>query len=154
MKKEIVDIGISGMHCASCAQNLEKSLSNQNGIERASVNFGTESASVEFDDDKISIQQVVNTIKKSGFNIISQKITVGIGGMHCATCAQRVRDALLKMPGVLYVTVNSSTDNAIIGFVPQTVQIKDIKNSVNASGYKFMGVLDDDFDPQKLNRYE
>lgn len=55
-------INISGMHCATCAINIEKSLRQTAGIKSANVNYATSSAYVEFDDqliDKASISKVV-----------------------------------------------------------------------------------------------
>ena len=40
------EIKISGMHCASCALNVEKSLNDLEGVDEAKVNFGTEKATV------------------------------------------------------------------------------------------------------------
>ena len=38
---------IEGMHCASCAVKIEKALGGVPGTAKASVNFATETASVE-----------------------------------------------------------------------------------------------------------
>ncbi len=43
------NIKISGMNCASCALNIEKSLQNLEGVDKAHVNLGTEEAVVEYD---------------------------------------------------------------------------------------------------------
>ena len=40
------NIKISGMNCASCALNVEKSLKNLDGVDEAQVNLGTEEATV------------------------------------------------------------------------------------------------------------
>ena len=46
-------IAISGMHCATCAQTIEKALSKTKGVIKASVNFASEKANVEYDKSKI-----------------------------------------------------------------------------------------------------
>src|SRR3989344_9570052 len=38
-------IAISGMHCATCAQTIEKALSKTKGVVKAGVNFASEKAS-------------------------------------------------------------------------------------------------------------
>ena len=56
MKK--VKITIQGMHCASCAGNVEKSLKKIPGVKEASVSLMMKKGSVEFDDDaKISEEE-------------------------------------------------------------------------------------------------
>ena len=45
-------IKITGMTCASCAQNIEKALNKIDGVSKASVNFSFEKAAVEYDSSK------------------------------------------------------------------------------------------------------
>ena len=49
------NIKISGMHCASCALNVENSLNDLEGVEEAQVNIGTEKATVEYDPEKLKL---------------------------------------------------------------------------------------------------
>ena len=51
--KKKAEIKISGMHCASCALNVEKSLNDLEGVDEAKVNFGTEKATVKYDSNKV-----------------------------------------------------------------------------------------------------
>ena len=51
MKKTKISVG--GMHCASCALNIEKTLKRSKGVNDANVNFSIARASVEFDEAKI-----------------------------------------------------------------------------------------------------
>ena len=41
---------IGGMHCASCSARNERTLRKLAGVQAASVNLGTHSARVEFDE--------------------------------------------------------------------------------------------------------
>ena len=41
---------IKGMHCASCAIMIEKTLKKSEGVSFAEVNYGTETARVDFDE--------------------------------------------------------------------------------------------------------
>jgi len=59
--------GISGMHCASCAQNIEKKLKSEEGVANASVSYSAGRASVEFDTEKTSEQKLAGTINKMGY---------------------------------------------------------------------------------------
>ncbi|KKT24381.1 MAG: Copper-exporting ATPase [Candidatus Nomurabacteria bacterium GW2011_GWF2_43_8] len=42
------------MHCASCVATIERVLSKAAGVHSASVNFASESALIEFDENVIS----------------------------------------------------------------------------------------------------
>lgn len=65
MKKIILNI--SGMHCATCAANIEIVLRKADGIASAEVNFASEKAYIEFDPEKSNVQDLISTINKSGY---------------------------------------------------------------------------------------
>src|SRR5680860_1107163 len=64
---------ITGMHCASCALTIENSLSNIRGVKNSNVNFATQKATVEFDDDNLDDQKIIKTIKDAGYEATSSK---------------------------------------------------------------------------------
>ncbi len=41
-KSKKVHLNIKGMHCASCAQTIEKALKDHSGVKEANVNFASE----------------------------------------------------------------------------------------------------------------
>lgn len=57
------------MSCASCAASNEKELLKTKGILRASVNFATKKAYVEYDADVLSEEQVCQVIKDNGYDV-------------------------------------------------------------------------------------
>jgi len=65
MEKIIFDI--SGMHCASCASNIEGALKRLPGVLSAQVNFATEKAYIEFEPQKLKIADLITTVEKLGY---------------------------------------------------------------------------------------
>jgi len=63
-----VDFIVEGMHCTGCSSRLERILNNLEGVN-AEVNFETQIARVEFDEEKVSINEIKETIKDAGFDI-------------------------------------------------------------------------------------
>ncbi len=63
---------IKGMHCNSCARTVENILSRVDGVEKASVDFLEEKASVVFDSEKTSLEKIENTINEAGYSIKGQ----------------------------------------------------------------------------------
>ena len=59
-------IRISGMSCAACAARVEKVLNNLEGVKNAAVNLAVEKAAVEYDKNIISIEDIIDAIKKLG----------------------------------------------------------------------------------------
>ncbi len=58
---------VHGMHCANCAQSLEKRLGSRSGITSALVNFADESATVRFDPAQIDQAAIFAVVAESGF---------------------------------------------------------------------------------------
>lgn len=69
MKRKKTVLKITDMSCASCAISNEKELMKHRGILTASVNFATKKASVEYDDDILSLSQVKQIIIDNGYKI-------------------------------------------------------------------------------------
>jgi len=65
-----IDIKISGMHCTSCAVNIEKSILKIPGVNDATVNYASEKATVHVPDDFSESQRIIDIIKKGGYSAI------------------------------------------------------------------------------------
>ncbi|OGN19159.1 MAG: copper-translocating P-type ATPase [Candidatus Yanofskybacteria bacterium RIFCSPLOWO2_02_FULL_45_10] len=65
---------IKGMHCASCAGIIEKTLKQQIGVESAEVNYGTEKAKVIFDGAKIGLVQLSKRIEPLGYSLVVEQM--------------------------------------------------------------------------------
>lgn len=64
---EKLNLKISGMTCAACSARIEKVLSKTDGLEHVSVNLATEKAALEYDPSKVSPQDVIDKIIKTGY---------------------------------------------------------------------------------------
>lgn len=62
---------ISGMHCASCALNIEKNLSSAKGISNVVVNFNTSKALVDYDEKSVNEAGIIQKIKGMGYDAYS-----------------------------------------------------------------------------------
>lgn len=63
-----VTFNIKGMTCAACAARLEKVLNRREGVSNASINFAMQTAAVEYNRDQIDIKDMINTIRKAGYD--------------------------------------------------------------------------------------
>src|SRR3989344_1123416 len=59
---------VKGMHCASCASIIEKTLKKCQGVESAEVNYGTETAKLQFDETKTNPQELSKKIEPLGYS--------------------------------------------------------------------------------------
>jgi P-type Cu+ transporter len=58
---------ISGMHCTSCAMNIDGTLEDIEGVKSSSTNFAKSIVEVEYDPTKLSEDKIIKTIKSSGY---------------------------------------------------------------------------------------
>lgn len=137
-KKETLKI--SGMSCAACALRIEKGLSKVEGVKKATVNFATEKATVEYDTAQASNQALEAVVEKLGYGIIREKgpagkVTLKISGMTCAACSARIEKKLNKLEGVTKAAVNLATEKASVVFDDQRIKIPEIVAAVTGLGY-------------------
>jgi copper chaperone CopZ len=59
---------IVGMHCTSCALTIDLDLEEEAGIKSAKTNYAKSIAEIEYDEQKISPQQIISVIAKSGYS--------------------------------------------------------------------------------------
>ncbi len=61
---------IIGMHCASCAKLIERSLKKTPGVTAAAVNYGSEQASVEFDEGASTLEALGKAVESAGYKAV------------------------------------------------------------------------------------
>ncbi|HID27150.1 MAG TPA: copper-translocating P-type ATPase [Methanosarcinales archaeon] len=144
MAKKIT-LGIEGMHCASCAQNIENGLCKLDGVNKASVNFAIEKATVEYDPSKTELKNIEKAIVDVGYGVVKDIINLKISGMHCASCAQNIEKALNKLSGVSSASVNFPMESATVQYYPDDVSIDEIKRVVKGLGYEATEKMDKEF---------
>jgi Cu+-exporting ATPase len=138
--KKKANIKISGMSCASCALNVEKSLEKMEGVDEAHVNLGTEEATVEYDSEKLGLNQLEDAVEDAGYGVVNEKVTIKVGGMSCAMCVKAIEDVLGKLDGVSSVNVNLASEKAYVTYNPRMVTVADMRDAINDLGYQYLGV--------------
>lgn len=61
------NLKIEGMHCAGCSTRLEKVLKNLEGVEIAKVILEEKKATIKYDETKISLENIKESIEDAGF---------------------------------------------------------------------------------------
>ena len=65
-------ITISGMHCASCAGNVERSLKKVSGVKNLSVSLMTNKAIVEAE-DSVNEEDLKQAVARTGYKVLEVK---------------------------------------------------------------------------------
>ena len=146
MGKDKKIIRISGMHCASCAQSIEKALRKELGIVSASVSFATEKALVEYETREVNLKRISEVIRKAGYEPVgipsestTRNINLKITGMTCASCAATIEKSLKGLEGVKAANVNVATEKATVEYSPDRISILDMRKAVEKVGYGVLG---------------
>ncbi|MDO8647101.1 MAG: heavy metal translocating P-type ATPase [Candidatus Diapherotrites archaeon] len=109
MKK--VTLQISGMHCASCALIINKSLAKVQGVKDANVNFSTSKATIEFDESSVKEDDLVSAIKKAGYGA---SLTTGMDAEKQAALQKQEID---KIKNTFFLSLTFALPAFIIGMV-------------------------------------
>jgi Cu+-exporting ATPase len=172
MQKETYKI--QGMHCASCVATIEKVLSKTNGVHSVSVNYATESALIEFDENIVSESGLAKVVDGAGYHLIisdakinlprksevidngnTKTISIKVMGMDSPHCAIVVEGAIEKLSGIINTDVDFSNSRAKVVFDSSLVDINTIFKVISDAGYKPMkeeGEAEDILDKEKSER--
>jgi len=74
MKKATIQL--ETLTCPSCMQKIENAVKSLDGVERESisVSFNSSKVKLDFDDEKISIEDIENAISKLGYEVKKSQV--------------------------------------------------------------------------------
>jgi len=138
MASKKIDLPIKGMTCTSCAQTIEKNLKKRKGVHSVNVNFALEKAFVDFDPKMITNKDLIETVREAGYDVArkTERLTLKIGGMTCASCVHTIEKALKKTEGILKANVNLATEEATIEFDAGVTNLRELEKVVEGTGYR------------------
>jgi Cu+-exporting ATPase len=134
VKKEDLNLNITGMTCAACSNRIEKVLNKMDEVD-ATVNLTTEKASIQYDKDKVDPEDITKKINDLGYGVRYEQTELDITGMTCAACSSRIEKVLNKTSGVEHATVNLTTENAMIEYNPNMIDEKGLIDKIGNLGY-------------------
>lgn len=137
---------IKGMHCASCAQNVERTIKALPGVKRANVNLASEKLTVDYEQNQVNVDDMAQAVKGIGYELVKPSDTevFGIQGMSCASCAAKIEQATRKLPGVASANVNLATEKLNIEYNHQELTANEIMRAVKEAGYQAFILKKDD----------
>ncbi|MEQ8200051.1 MAG: heavy metal translocating P-type ATPase [Syntrophomonadaceae bacterium] len=134
-------IKIAGMSCAACAARIEKKLGKMEGVETVNVNLASEKAAVQYDDNKVGLDQLEEAITGLGYSVIHEgpsspgQAELKIAGMTCAACSARIEKKLNSLPGIGTASVNLATEKATVSYAPGQIRVEDMIKAIRDLGY-------------------
>ena len=136
MTDKNVRLPVTGMTCANCAANIERTVKKLPGVKEVDVNFASEEASITIDPEEIRVGDLIESIEKSGYGVAKTRVEIPVTGMTCANCAANIERALTrKVPGVVEASVNFATERASVEYIPSLTDVDEIIRAVEKAGY-------------------
>jgi Cu+-exporting ATPase len=136
MTSRRLNLPVTGMTCANCASNIERSLRKLGGIKSAEVNFASEELSVDIDDEQVDVEDVVGQVEKAGYGVAPAETELIVTGMTCTNCSQTVERVLnQKVPGVLSASVNFASERASVTYLPSVAGTDEMVTAIEKAGY-------------------
>lgn len=134
MKKQFK---IEGMTCSACAVSIEKSTKKLSGVTSSSVNLATETLQIDFDESKLSLDEIKSTIEKTGYKVKKNETTetFDVSGMTCSACSRTVERITNKQVGVIQANVNLAQEKLTITY-NEELNLNDLFKKVMIAGYK------------------
>ncbi|KAG9277577.1 copper-transporting ATPase 2 [Astyanax mexicanus] len=143
---------VTGMTCASCVSNIERTLLKHKGIKSVLVALMAGKAEIKYDPEDLDPAQIVKLISGLGFGaslveegaINDGVLDLSVTGMTCASCVHNIESKLCRSKGILEATVSLATSKAHVKFDPDVVGVRDIIRIVEGLGFGASLIKSDD----------
>ena len=146
MARKTVTLPVTGMSCANCAANIDKTLAGMDGIDEAGASFASEGVKISFDSDRTDLKKIVKKIQDLGFDVPTASAEVPVTGMSCANCAANIERTLNEQTqGVVEASVNFASERVRIQYIPSVVSLDDMEKIIKDLGFELI-VADEDAD--------
>ena len=66
-KRRNLVLKLSGLHCSSCAVNIDLSLEDLPGVANSITNYAKSISTIDFDPDKVTSKKIIAEIEKLGY---------------------------------------------------------------------------------------
>ncbi len=62
---------IQGMHCVACAMTIDGAIEDLPGVKSATTHYARQIVDVEYDDRKLTDDQIIIAIQESGYEAVA-----------------------------------------------------------------------------------
>ncbi|HVK03058.1 MAG TPA: heavy metal translocating P-type ATPase [Armatimonadaceae bacterium] len=139
---ERCDLPITGMTCAACASRIEKQLNRAPGVRKASVNFATSRATVEYDPEETGLREVMGVVEDAGYG------TAGTARAAFAVddsarpsgSGQPLERFLRSRRGVVGAEFNLGTAEVLVDYLTGATDVPTLRRAIEEFGYRVRAV--------------
>lgn len=121
---------------------LEREINGLKGVKDLQLKEGK--IIVEFDENLISLEKILNSIEKFGFQLGEKKIIPSfqkyiyfVKGMHCPSCEILIEKKLLQIKGIKSVEVRAKEGKVLIEYIGKRPKAESLNSIFKKEGYLF-----------------
>ncbi|MFZ3069664.1 MAG: heavy metal translocating P-type ATPase [Anaerolineaceae bacterium] len=148
----LVTLPITGMTCANCSAAVERSLKKADGVKSASVNLSSERATVEFDSQASTLDDLIGRVQDAGYGVAEGEADLVIKRMSDDNDARRLEKTLSLIDSVSDVHVSFTTERVQLRYIPTLVSQTDLRRVISSAGFEVLETGGDAEDAEALAR--
>ena len=135
---ERIDLPITGMTCAACANRIERTLNKTPGVKKAGVNYATARATVEYDPSMTGLRQLIDRVKDVGYDTAGTALVEFIvdDSARPSGSAMPLEHELERISGVVEAGFNLATAQVRVEYVPGATDVRTIRRAIEGFGYR------------------
>jgi Cu+-exporting ATPase len=135
---ERIDLPITGMTCAACANRIERALNKTAGVRRAGVNLATSRATVEYDPNATGISQLIDRVRDVGYGTAGTARADFIvdDSARPSGSAAPLEHHLSSLRGVVSASFNLGTMQVRVEYLPGATEVASLRKAIESFGYR------------------
>jgi|GEM_PF-532345 copper chaperone CopZ len=127
---------VGGAVCEESCGNLVKTLTSIKGISAAESCSESSMTKISYDPAKVKTAQIAAAIKKAGYKIEGQQVSLPVEGMACEACSTKVGKTLTSLDGVISGSACHESKKATVLYDPAKVKAEQLIAAINGAGFK------------------
>ena len=147
-----VTLPITGMTCANCVATVERNIKKVDGVSQAAVNLSSERATVDFDLEVASLDDVIGRVERAGSGIATGQADLLIQRLSDDNDARRLEKTLNQLNGVISAQVIYGAEKAQVEYIPTMISQADLRKAVNEAGFEAIATGDGIEDAERQAR--
>ena len=68
---------VEGMTCSGCERTVQRVIANMEGVKDANADLKTSTVSVEYDPEKVNVDQIKSVVNNVGYKFVGERPAAG-----------------------------------------------------------------------------
>lgn len=128
-------VSVTGMTCANCVATIERNLKKMDGVGGAVVNLVTEKATIDYDQNRVDPEKIINRVVDIGYGIATEEARFLINKINDSIDGTRLEKRLKTEFGVRTADLNTTTSRLTIEYIPSVITVDEIQKAIASAGF-------------------